>query len=190
MHDLGIQILRLPLGASEDENHVPIWVSPNISAKKRVIVLFGERHQDLGVFSYRVIGDEGIAVGSCLNLVQALQRGPAATSDDEVPGIIIANPGQLHWYRGGSRAVTFTEWQNLPRESAVHEPFQVDAVKNRIPDNSNFREHITYIFDHVLPAVLREETKLDIIGMEYPGTAAVEYLAMNCETPRRLRLWH
>ncbi len=179
--DLGFETIRLPLGSTETDNHVPIWVSPNISFKKRVIVIFGERHQDLGIFSYRVIGDDGLNAGSCLNLVNAVQRGPAATSDDSVPGIVIANPGQLFWYRGGSRAVTSTEWQNLPRASAVDEPFRVDEVQNRATGNTNFYEHINYIFEHLIPAKLNEEAKLDLIGLEWPGAAVVEYLATNCK---------
>lgn len=181
MNDLGFETLRLPLGAAESDNHVPIWVSPNISSKKRVIVIFGERNQDLGIFSYRVIGDDGLNVGSCLNFVRAVQQGPAATSDDSVPGIIIANPGQLFWYRGGGRAVTATEWQNLPRASAVDEPCRVDEVQNRVPGNANFSEHVNYIFEYVLPARLNKETKLDLIGLEWPGAAMIGYLATNCE---------
>lgn len=186
MDDLGFQTLRLPLGAAETDNHVPVWVSAGISTKKRVIVIFGERNQDLGVFSYRVIGDEGIGIGSCLNLVKAIQHGPTGTADDAVPGIIIANPAQLHWYRGGGRAITSTEWQNLPRKSAVHEPFSVHPVKNRIPQNTDFREHIHYIFEEVVPALVNKDAQLDLIGLEYPGSAAVEYLAMNCKFFRTL----
>jgi hypothetical protein len=161
-------------------------VSPNISAKKRVIVFFGERHQDLGIFSYRVIGEEGIRVGSCLDLVSAVQQGPMATTDDQAPGIIITNPGQLHWYRGGSRAVTATEWLNLPRQSAVHEPFRLEEVKNRIAGNRDYREHVSYVFEHVVPEILNKNAKLDLIGLEYTGTAAVEYLASDCEPFRPL----
>ena len=180
MSDLGFESLRLPLGAAETDNHVPIWVSPNISSKKRVTVIFGERGQDLGIFSYRVTGDDGINVGSCLDFVNAVQQSPATTSDDSVPGIVIANPGQLLWYRGGGRAVTWTEWQNLPRASAVHEPFRTDDIQNRVPGNGNFREHASYIFDKVLPSVLNEEAKLDLIGLEWSGAAMLEHLATNC----------
>jgi hypothetical protein len=181
MRDLGLQTLRLPLGVSETDNHVPIWVSPNISSKRRIIIFFGERNQDLGIFSYRVTGDDGINVGSCLNFVRAIQQGPTATSDDQVPGIIIANPGQLYWYRGGGRAVTATEWQNLPRDHAVNEPFRVDEVLNQIPDNATFREHVNYVFERLLPAVLDKDAELDLIGLEWSGAAALEYLAANCK---------
>jgi hypothetical protein len=181
MSDLGFHILRLPLGASDTDNHVPIWVSPNISAKKRVIVILGETTQDLGILSYRVIGDEGINIGSCINLIKAIQQGPTTTNGDDIPGIIIANPAQLHWYRGGGRAVSATEWQHLPRESAVHEPFSVHPFKNRIPHNTTSREHVYYIFNEVIPNVVDRKAQIDLIGLENTGTAAVEYLAMNCE---------
>lgn len=72
------------------------------------------------------------------------------------------------------------EWLGIPRASAVHEPFRIDPVKNRIPENGTYEEHVRYIFDHVLPKLVKKEAKLDIIGLEFPGTAVVGYLASHC----------
>ncbi len=180
LRGLGFEVLRLPLGAEAREPHVPIWVSPNIATKKRVIIIFGERNQDPGIFSYRVIGEEGINVGSCLDLIKSLYHKVAASNEDEVPGVIIANPSQLYWYRGGCRAVTAQQWQALPRASAVDLPMRVDEIKNRVPGNANYRQHVIYVFKEILPVILNKQAKLDLIGLEWSGTAILEHLASNC----------
>jgi hypothetical protein len=172
--------MRLPLGAAYNENHVPVLVSKDIAKKKRVIVLFGERTQDLGIFSYRTIGDQGINVGSATEFCSAVLQGPALTSDEDLPGIILANPGQLYWYRGGGRAVTWGSWLNLPRDSAVHEPFRVDLIKNTVPGNRTYAEHVGYIFEHIMDGICASDTTFDIIGLEYVGQAALNYLANHC----------
>jgi len=179
--DLGLNILRLPLGAASNEANVPIFVSKDISTKKRVMVLFGERMQDLGVFSYRTVGDQGINVGSAVEFCSAVLQGPTMTSDQDAPGIILTNPGQLLWYRGGGRAITCAEWVNLPRDSSIHEPLRVDQIKNTIPGNRNYVEHVRYVFEHIMTGVCGEDTTFDIIGLGYTGQAALKYLANHCE---------
>lgn len=173
--------MRLPLGAGPADNHVPIYLSPGIRSKKRVIVLFGERQSDPLILSYRITGDESINEGSVLNFVEGVLNGPNAASDDGAPGIIITNPSQLYWHRGGQRAVTWLEWLSLPRPSAVHEAYRVDPIKNRIPGNKDSEAHVAYIFDRVLDAVIDNDAKIDIIGLEWTGKQVIEYLALNCK---------
>ena len=181
---LGLQHLRLPIGAAANENNVPILVSSDLSQKKRVLVLLTERNQDLGIFSYRTIGDEGINKGSAVDLVSAVIQGEASADGEPTPGIILANPGQLLWYRGGARAVGRTEWTNLPRESAVHQDMRVDEVKNKIPCNLDEEDHVRYIFEHVIDAMVANDVKVDVIGWEWTGLAALRYLATNCTSIR------
>ncbi|EXJ92498.1 hypothetical protein A1O3_01050 [Capronia epimyces CBS 606.96] len=179
---LGLETIRLPLGANEVDAHVPILVSKDIANKDRVIVFFGERHAEPGILSWRVIGEEGIKFGSLLEFVTAVMFAPTPTAQDTAPGIIIANPCQLLWYRGESRAVSVQEWLNLPRLSAVHEAFRVDEIKNKISGNRDYKEHISHLFDQVLPRLTKKEAKLDVIGLEYPGSAVVEYLSLHWST--------
>ncbi|RMZ81297.1 hypothetical protein DV737_g2573, partial [Chaetothyriales sp. CBS 132003] len=176
---LGFQTVRLPLGATDTDPHVPIYASKSIERKKRVIVIFGERHLEPGIFSYRVIGEEGINIGSAIDFAESVLNKPAHGCEDDAPGIIITNPSQLLWYRGGGRAVTWSEWMGLPRESAVHEPFRIDAVKNKIPKNDDYREHVRCVFDDALPKLLHKDAKLDIIGLEWTGNAVLEYLSQH-----------
>lgn len=163
-------------------------MSPNLAEKKHVIVLFTERHIDLGILSYRILGDEGINTGSVVNLVKAILESPAPPAGR--PGLVIANPSQLIWSRAAKRAVTDREWVNLPRDSAVYLAARIDEVKNRIEGNRNFEEHVQYIFEHILTPTERDEhtfpnpichpdAKFSIIGLEFPGSAALQYIVHN-----------
>ena len=169
----------MPLGASQTDRHTQILVSKNLKQKKRVIVLFGERQQDLGIFAYRVIGNDTIAQGSAIDIVTAIDQVP--TLDGLSRGVIITNPGQLLWYRGEGRAVTYGEWMNLPRQSAVHDALEMDPVTNTIPGNRDYREHVQYIFEHVMRDLVSEDVKFELIGLESTGHAMIEYLGNNCE---------
>ena len=190
LSDVGLTTYRLPLGATETERHVPVLLSPNVATKQRVIVVFGERGLEAGIFSYRVIGDEGINTGSAVDFVKSILQGPRSDAsgsfhemplEGQTPGIVIANPGQLYWHRGGKRAVTWSEWQGLPRQSAVHEAYRVDETKNKIPGNGDYEDHIISVFNDVLEETLAEDAEIDIIALEQTGAAVMQYLANNCE---------
>ncbi|OQV03164.1 Arb2 domain-containing protein isoform 2 [Cladophialophora immunda] len=189
--DLGCETVRLPLGAGESENHVPIIVSKDIATKARVTVFFGERNIEPGILTWRVIGERGLSHGSLVEFSKALLSVPvletasasAPTSTfASVPGLIVANPCQLLWYRGGGRAVSTQEWLGLPRASAVHEAPRVDSVKNSIPGNRTYVEHVSYMFEKAIPSLVDKDAKLDLIGLEYTGSAVLEYLAEHWET--------
>lgn len=174
---LGFETLRLPLGVGGSENHVPILVTKDIGTKERVLVFFGERYAEPGILSWRVIGEEGIKVGSLLEFMHAVLFGPTPKSGHQSPGLIIANPAQLLWWRGGGRAVSLGEWLNLPRQSAVHEAARVDEVKNRIEGNRDFEEHVEYVLGKVVSKLVKKTAKIDVVGIEYTGSKAVEYLS-------------
>ncbi|KAH0844174.1 hypothetical protein AYO21_11530 [Fonsecaea monophora] len=189
--DLGCETVRLPLGATESDNHVPILVSKDCATKSRVTVFFGERNLEPGVLSWRIIGEEGIKHGSLVEFTKALlsvpvlETSPMSTSTSasaSAPGLIVANPCQLLWYRGGGRAVSPHEWLSLPRPSAVHDAPRVDNVKNRIPGNFDYVKHVSYMFEKVIPTLVDKEAKLDLVGLEYTGTAVLEYLAEHWDT--------
>ena len=176
---LGLKKLRLPLGTSETDKHVPILVSPDLETKNRVIVLFSERDQDLGIFSYRVIGEEGINIGSAVNFVTSILSGQASKSGGDVPGIILTNPGQLLWYRGGGQAISRTQWYELPRSSAVEEPMRIDEERNAVEYNRDYQEHVNYVLRNVIEIVVNKNARIDLIGLEWTGQAALKYLAAN-----------
>lgn len=150
-----------------------------------MVVYFGERAQDLGIFAYRIIGgDEGINVGSAVEFVKAVQAGYASSPDEAAPGIVIANPGQLIWCRQLGRAMGRIEWENLPRESAVHQGFRLDEEtgRNLAEGNRDESEHVQYVLENVLRDAGGGTARIDIIASEWTGAAVVRHLGKNCES--------
>ncbi|KAL8839586.1 MAG: hypothetical protein Q9170_001690 [Blastenia crenularia] len=168
-----MNITRVPLGSAPTDAHVPIYTSTDISTCSRLIVYVGESWQDLGVFAWRTIGQESIAAGSVIDFVHTAQK----FSDS--PGILIANTGQLLWYRGGQRAVTQTTWEALPRSTAVGPPMEIDEVKNRAPGNEDPTKHVEHIFEEVIPKMTKAEVKINVIGMGDGGPDVARYLQTN-----------
>ncbi|CAO1600063.1 MAG: hypothetical protein LQ349_000158 [Xanthoria aureola] len=172
-----MNLTNLPLGTPATKPHIPIYTSTNIATCDRLIVYIGESWQDLGVFAWRTIGQESIAAGSILDFIQTIQ----STSPDN-PGILIANTGQLLWYRGGGRAVTQTTWMALPRQWAVSPPMEIDEEKNRVPGHRDPQEHVASIFNDVIPKMCKKDVAIDVIGMGDGGPIVAEYLQANWKT--------
>jgi hypothetical protein len=167
--------VRLPLGACVDEPHVPILVSKNISTAKRVIVYIGEACQDLGIFAGRIISKESIAGGSAIDFVNAaLGSGETAT--------VLANPGQLLWYRRGMRALSLQSWHAIPRRNAVRPGLKI-GPQNRIPKNENVAAHVKSVFEAVA-ALANQDAKFNAIGIGDGAEEAVDYLQPNWGTWR------
>ena len=131
--------------------------------------------QDLGIFAHRIIGQESIASGSVLDFVHAIQ----SREDSADTAIVIANLGQLVWYRRGQCAMTVASWNALPRKTGVGNPMRVDPVKNRIPGNGNIQEHIKSVFEGVLGKLARQDAVIDLIGLGEGAEEAVGYLDQN-----------
>lgn len=171
-----LNITRLPLKSSATDPHVPVLTSANLATAKRTIIYFGEESQDLGIFAYRILGQNTLSAGSALDFISAVQ-----SSRDDV-GVIIANLGQLLWYRRGQRAVTRTSWNALPRKTAVSDPFQIHPVKNHIPGNEDWTAHVKSVFEEVVLKMANPQAKLDIIGLGDGASEAVAYLQSHWTT--------
>ena len=174
-----LNITRLPLSVPPTDPHVPIYTSPNLSTASRVIVYFGEEVQDLGVFALRTIRQSAISSGSALDFVCAIQS--SSTAEKSV-GVIIANTGQLLWYRRGKRAVTRATWVGLPRKTGVSQQLIIDPKKNRVSGNEDVAAHTKYIFEHVIPRMVSPAARLDIIGIGEGAQEAVNYLQYSWQT--------
>jgi hypothetical protein len=174
---LGLERLLLPLGAKPSEPSLPIFISRGLPVKKRVVILFYEHMQDLGVFAHRIIGGKGgINEGSAVNLIKYIQAQRTSPEDSEAPGIILANMGQLRWCRLTKKAMTQTSWLALPQRSAVEAPFRFDEEKNTIPGNRDTAEHVDYIFNTVVEQMCDPSAKLDVIGVSDGAVKVFEFL--------------
>lgn len=173
MQSLGVNVTRLPLDGAPEDPYVPIFTSANLATAKRIILYFGEELQDLGVFAYRTIGKVSTAAGTALNFVSTIQ----ASKDS--PGVIIANLGQLTWYRRGKRAVTRVSWNALPGKTSVSGPMRVDPVKNRARGNEDMAAHVKYVFEKVVRQLVHKDAKLDVIGVGEGASESVGFLDRN-----------
>lgn len=184
LNDLNVGILCLPLGTPPDKPHIPILASKDLSNKKRVILVFNEAMQDLGIWAYRMINRSGpgsISRGSAIDFAKELRNYATSPADKESPGLVIANLGQLLWWRGGKRAVSFVAWNSLPRKSAVHGAMRIDDVKNRVPGNENWDQHVQYMFNEVMNKITDKDVQIDIVGLSDGGSAAIKFLNDNCK---------
>ncbi|KAL5343426.1 Arb2 domain-containing protein [Aspergillus crustosus] len=202
---LGLATLRLPLTSGPTKPHVPILVSRNLSTASRIILVFGEPVQDLGIWAYRTVGSESINAGSVVDFAKAVLRpdGDTDQAHDTTNGftttklsskgkkngdvaLVLANTGQLVWHCGSGQAMTINSWLSLPRASAVDPPL-AESKRNKIPGNANWQEHVDSVFDGIINArgqLVREDVKISVIGAAEGGLGAVRYLARNWET------WH
>ena len=133
--------------------------------------------QDLGIFAYRIIGQESISSGSALDFTHDIQ----SSKDGSDTAIVIANLGQLCWYRRGQRATTMTSWNALPRKTGVSGPMRIDSVKNHVPGNEDVKAHVKSVFEAVAK-VARDDVVIDVIGIGDGAEEAVEYLDQNWGT--------
>lgn len=183
--------LRLPITSGPNDPHVPILVSANLSTASRIIVVFGEPTQDLGIWAYRSVGMEGINAGSAMSLAEHVLKTqqPSNTSSDKRQlsdtALILANTGQLIWHCAGRCAITQASWLALPRRSAVDPPKTMTG-RNKVPGNENWQDHVECVFKEVLAArgrLVREDARIDVIGVSEGGLGAVRYLASGCPSP-------
>ena len=168
---MGMTKIRLPLSASPTEPHVPIFATSDIAVNPRVVIIFGETTQDLGVQAYRVAsGPGGIDQGSMVSIVRAIRPSPTETSGSETqaraprPAVVLANPGQLWWWPEGGRSLTHVRRQAIPLASAVHWGRFHDPALNDVPGNETPARHVRSVFEAVRK-MATAETKLDVIAM-------------------------
>ncbi|KAH8662124.1 hypothetical protein BX600DRAFT_550951 [Xylariales sp. PMI_506] len=177
LRDLDLEKIYLPLGASNCEPHVPVFVSGGLQKKSRVCIIFGERFQDLGILAHRVIGGRGgVDKGSLCGIVKTLRQQSASLDDASPPGIILANTGQSYWSPELGRPLTRIGMEGAPRPSAVHGSPLEDDEKNRVRGNRNCLEHICYIFEELLPAYAHDEARIDILAIGDAAEALEQYL--------------
>lgn len=171
---LGLNTVPLPSPAPTP--NIPILVSSSFSTLPRIIIYFGESVQDLGIFAYRTIGQVSLATGSCIDFVSSVQAHQWPSS--QPPGFVIANCGQLIWWRRGARAVTQQTWNALPQKTGVSPVTRLDAEKNRVEGHKNVGEHIASVMSWV-ERHAKTDAKIDVIGMGNASEEVANWLNNN-----------
>ncbi|KAI9689212.1 MAG: hypothetical protein M1822_000950 [Bathelium mastoideum] len=159
--------------------NVPILMTPSgiLRHSHRVIFIWNEVAQDLGIWSWRALDHEGGALsGTVRGLLKELEN-----IQNDPPGVIIANPGQLLYSNRLGRAVTLQTWNNLPRESAVHPTPKVDPKWNLIPGNKTPEEHARFVFDNVVlnPDLVARNAEIYVVGLGTGADVLVQVMNSN-----------
>ncbi|KAG8167809.1 hypothetical protein KVR01_003498 [Diaporthe batatas] len=198
---LGLTKLVLPLGTDPTKPHVPIFVSPHLESKKRVVLIVGESEQELGVLAHRVIGGAGgVDKGSMVDIARAILQGnqsnnqsqnenptggitttatTTTTNNNTTPGLVLANTGELWWWPEGGRGLTTRGAHSAPLRSAVHWGRYRDGYDpnnaNTVPRNGSPEEHILCVFQQVLGNrdLVAADAVVQVVGVGN-GAAAVE----------------
>ncbi len=170
--------LILPLGTPTTDPHVPVFVSSDFANKSRVVVLFGEPSQALGVLAHRIIGGRGgITRGSVLGFVNALSEQQSSATDSNPPAVILANAGELWWWPEGGKGLTPIERHMVPMASAVHYGRYHDPRMNEVPGHRSVRGHVREVFESVVMGVLvGKEARVDVIALGSTADEVEAYL--------------
>ncbi|TKA23956.1 hypothetical protein B0A50_06462 [Salinomyces thailandicus] len=177
-----------------------------LKTKRDVLIVVNEDMQDLGIWAYRLLMREaGIDGGSAVGLVKQLQSwgvvsdsdddGPARvsmigralkklkldgaepeTDNDNVPGLIVLNSGQLIYSHEHNKAMSQADWLGRPRATALTDHYRIDETHNRVPGHKTAEEHVANVFEHVLPALTRADVRLYVVGLSEGGEAVLKYL--------------
>ncbi|KAI0111078.1 Arb2 domain-containing protein [Nemania sp. FL0031] len=178
--DHGLSKVFLPLltgDGAPPAASVPIFVSAKIEGKSRVVMIFGETHQDLGVLAHRVLGGKGgIEKGSLVSVVRALLQQHCSPTDDAPPGIILANMGELIWWPEGGRTLSKSAFDATPMRSAAHVGNHINPKVNYVSGHETPAAHVKYIFECVVPRFVGDTAGLDIIGLGDGADVVESYL--------------
>ncbi|KAI0169810.1 Arb2 domain-containing protein [Hypoxylon sp. FL1284] len=177
LEKLDMKKCLLPIGTKDPSKpHIPIFVTRDLPIKKRIVVIFGETVQDLGMLAHRVIGSAGgVNKGSLVSVVSEIQKQRTSPTDSSPPGIILANMGELVWWPEGKRAISSSAFDYTPAKSAAHNGKLV-TEENKVEFNDDAKFHVHYIFDTVIPHFVKDDVKLDIIGVGDGADYVEQYL--------------
>ncbi|KAK5728023.1 hypothetical protein LTR17_012220 [Elasticomyces elasticus] len=165
--------------------------------KKDVVVVVNEHMQDLGIWAYRMLMREpGIDGGSAVGLVKKLQKwneekpemvsidtaedavgklkldgadDEDITTDDNTPGVIILNPGELLYSHKLNRSMSQATWLARGKSSAIAANYKVHDVHNRVYRHETPEAHVRSVLEYFIPSVTCEDVRLFFVGISEGG---------------------
>lgn len=175
----------------QPRRQVPIFVSKDLCEADRVVVLFGEGLQQLGVLAHRVIGGQGgVDKGSVVSLVKALLGGhnsnnhnkgetEATEKDTQTTktGVILANTGERWWWPQGQRALTYRDSMGVKMKSCVHKTGSFDPAVNSIAGSEDVAVHVRSVFERVLANDVDHDKEEQQVSFVAPG-ARIQIIAV------------
>ena len=174
---MGMEILTLPISKGVQRHKTPVFVSSNISQASSVVVFIGEMVEDLGVFSYRDICQEGLGFGSVIKLAKwVLGESPKSSTT----ALVIANPGARVWLNSTDSAVNMESFNARSRRSAASRA-RYPSARNTIQGNETLAKHTKTLFEDLLFQKMKQGSMVDVLGLSEGGFAALMYLNENCE---------
>lgn len=112
--------------------HIPVLMSDGKTLRRSrdVIVVVGESGQDCGVLAWRLVrGKEGLRRGTVVGVAEGVKEYALEQGLDEVPAMIVLNPGQRYYSYRDNCAKTLVSWNDGVREDAMQEfPAEIDEV--------------------------------------------------------------
>lgn len=115
-------------------------------------------------------------------------------SQEQTPGIIVLNPGQLAYSHQLGRNMSLASWQSRLRPTAISEPYALDKKYNFVPGkyhdtmhlifepdhligHQNSSEHVHTVVRHVLPQLTAGNARLHIVAIGDGSTPTLEVLS-------------
>ena len=95
---------------------------------------------------------------------------------DDIPGVIILNPGQLLYSHELNKVMSLNSWYARAKCSAVGGTYVINDNHNKMPGHKNAKEHVYTIFDHVLPKLIDSKAKLFVIGITDGAENFINYM--------------
>lgn len=162
----GLNKVLLPLNTTDSSQpHTTIFASADIQSKSRIVVIFGEPRQMLGVLALRVLnGPGGVNKGSLVSIVKKLQAQATSATDPSPPGIVLADVGSVFWWPEKRKALTLNAFAEMPLPSMVHNGRRI-TDDNRIPGSESSEKNVEHMLREVLPALANEKARFDFIGI-------------------------
>lgn len=152
--------------------HVPIFLSKDLHKADRVVVLFGEGAQQLGVLAHRVIGGQGgVGEGSVISLVKDILATGA--------GVILANTGERWWWPDGQRPLCHRDSLGVKMKSCVHKVGSFDPDVNQIPGSEDVAAHVGSVFERILDITRKDEENEGLLA----SSARIQLVAVGEAAP-------